>query len=63
MAKSTCIEWQEYRGIHECFWVSAEQRAGQWVFQDKSEGDPRWYDLQASPELIATAEALASNAT
>jgi hypothetical protein len=61
MAESTSIEWQEYRGIHECFWVSAAQLGGQWIFQDKSEEDLRWYDVQASPELIATAEALAGH--
>lgn len=56
------IEWQECRGIREYFWVNATKQAGKWVFQDRSQWESRWYNLPASAERIAKAEALTSGA-
>lgn len=62
MDERISIEWQECRGFGECFWVNAEKQTEVWVFRDRSHWEIRWYDLPASAERIAKAEALTSRA-
>jgi len=47
------VTWQTEEGL--CI-IADRQPGGQWEFSDQFSGEPRWFPLESTPALIATAD-------
>ncbi len=54
------VTWQAGGGRYI---IADKHPNGEWKFAEKYSGEERWYPLDSTPELIATAEALLAQRT